>query len=253
MRRVPLSVLLLVSLLIGLAGGLAYAWLIAPGAETNQTPARLNEADRDAYLRLMADSFAADGDRDAAARRLAALGPGGERALLDLLAAGLRSGATTPGDQRLAAMAGALGIDSPAVGLLALPVPLPPATAAPALPPTAVLRATEAAARFALVAREPVCVPGEAIHRLEVTVHDEAGQPSPGVKITVQWPGGEDTFVTGFKAGQDPGYADFDMSPEIVYAVAVGGEAPSAEDLQVVLCPDGQDGGWRLEYEAQAP
>ena len=97
MRRVPLSVLLLVFALIGLAAGLSYAWLIAPGAETNQAPAQLNAADRDAYLRLMADSYAATGDRAAAARRLAALGPDGERALLDLLAAGLRSGATTPG------------------------------------------------------------------------------------------------------------------------------------------------------------
>lgn len=252
MRRVPLPVLLLVFALIGLAAGLSYAWLIAPGAETNQTPAQLNDADRDAYLRLMADSFAATGDRSAASRRLAALGPGGESALLDLLVAGLRNGATTPSDQRLAAMAGTLGIDSPAVGLLAPPVSLPPATAAPSLAPTAAPTA-DVAERFALVAREPVCAPGETVHRLELAVRDEEGQPLAGVGVTVQWSGGEDSFVTGFKAEHDAGYADFDMAPKIVYAVAVSGEAPLADDLQVALCPDGQDGGWRLEYEAREP
>ena len=61
-------------LALGLAGGLAYAWLLAPAA-SSVGPDRLNPTDRQLYLRLVAAAYAADNDLDRAAARLAVVSP----------------------------------------------------------------------------------------------------------------------------------------------------------------------------------
>ena len=50
--------------------GLAWTWLAAPARPSDTTPAALNAVDRAIYLRLVADSFAADGNEGRAAARL---------------------------------------------------------------------------------------------------------------------------------------------------------------------------------------
>ena len=47
---------------------------------------------------------------------------------------------------------------------------------------------------------------------LRIYVRDRIEQGVPGVKITVIWSGGTDTFFTGLKPEFDPGYADFHSS-----------------------------------------
>ncbi len=54
--------LLLMGLLLGLAGGLAYAWLISPVVYVSAGPSRLRDDYQEVYIFLVAQSYALDGD-----------------------------------------------------------------------------------------------------------------------------------------------------------------------------------------------
>ena len=256
MRRISVFTIFFGCLGLGLAAGLAYAWLVAPARPADQTPARLNNTDRALYLRLVADSFAASGDRSIAAGRLAALGESSAADLMELITADLRNGDAGSNTTRLAALAAALQINDPTVDLLASTNPLPPATENPRQVPTIVAGTPESPAEsptYLLTDRLLTCAEGTPVRRIEVLVRDEDGQPQSGQTVTVSWEGGRDEFITGFSGGNDPGYADFVMEPSMAYSVAVATDDPLVTDLRVELCPDGSDGGWRLEFQVQGP
>ncbi len=98
-----------------------------------------------------------------------------------------------------------------------------------------------------------VCDPN-APGMLEVEVYDKAGVPVPGVQIRVTWqPNGLDIFYTGLALEINPGYADFQMAPDIVYAVRAGenGEVVSGLAVQVCTLPDGGgsfQGGMKITF-----
>ena len=65
------SVILVFGLVVGLAIGLIFAWLIAPAGLTNATPAMLRAGDfRDDYLSWVAEDYAQTGDLEQAQRSL---------------------------------------------------------------------------------------------------------------------------------------------------------------------------------------
>ena len=64
----------LIGLALGLAAGLAYAWVISPVEFTDINPAMLVPNERDEYMVLAALAYAADGDLPRAEARLALLG-----------------------------------------------------------------------------------------------------------------------------------------------------------------------------------
>lgn len=245
MRRPPVLLLLFVlCLALGLAGGLLYAWFVAP-PPSSAAPDRLNPVDRDIYLRLTAAAYASDGDRELAAARLAAAGPDATARLATLLTADLSNGRPVAD---LAHLAADLGLDAPAAALLVTPLPLPPATTA-AITARAPLP-TPTAAPVTVISRQPLC-PGEDTRRLVVQVVNEDGQPLPGVAITarrtdVAGSGATSTAIAGFAADSNPGAADFIMQPGAAYAIELDGQS-AADDLQVIACPDGLQGGWELE------
>lgn len=261
MRRSVSLLLFLLCLALGLAGGLSYAWLVAPrpfaSEDANSTlaaaPDRLNPTDRDLYLRLVAAAYAADGDRDRATRRLAAVGPDATAQLAALLAADLADGRPVAD---LAQLAADLNLDAPAVALLAAPPSLPAATADGAIgsdsPATASPTAT--AAPVAGLSRRPLCA-DEATQRLVVRVVDRAGEPLSGVVVTARWKdaAGSDTWstaVTGFATAGDAGTADFTMQPGAIYALEVEGQIV-AEALQLTACADGLQAGWEIELQVR--
>lgn len=229
-------------LALGLAGGLAYAWLLAPAA-SSVGPDRLNPTDRQLYLRLVAAAYAADNDLDRAAARLAAAGPDAGAQLTALLADELRAGRPAAD---LAHLTLDLGLDAPAA-LLPPPQPLPPATSAAVVSPTPV----PTGAVTVVLDRQPLC-PGQATRRLAVNVVDETGTPVVGAVVTARRTdaagAGLSSAFTGFADAGAPGTADFVMEPGAVYALALGGRVV-ADDLGVTVCPDGLEGGWLLVLE----
>jgi hypothetical protein len=88
---------------------------------------------------------------------------------------------------------------------------------------------------------------------LQVQLNDAAGQPIPGIQIRINWPNGEDTFFTGFKPEVSLGYADFLMSPGVIYTLQVVDGSQPVGSLSVVDCTasDGQtyQGGWYLRMQ----
>ena len=253
MRRLPAIAIFIICLVIGVTAGLGYAWLVDPSTPLETTPAKLNPADRETYIRLIAAGFAADNDEEDAARRLAALGPTAKSELIELIVTDMQIGQSSPAAKQLIELAARLNIDAPVVDLLAPPYALPPATAdAPVVTITPPHSPSNAGA-FVLISSEELCAPQVDASRIEITIENSEGNPLPGIVITVTWEGGRNRFFTGFTADQSAGFADFEMEPEVVYSIAVADDSPSISDLQSHLCPDGHAGGWRLAYRLSEP
>jgi hypothetical protein len=88
-------------------------------------------------------------------------------------------------------------------------------------------------------------------------VQTKEGAGIPGSEIWVIWSGGVDRFTTGLKPEIGPGYADFDMTPGLVYAVAVADpKLPVVDLLHAEACfPDEDDSllaSWRLVIVANS-
>jgi hypothetical protein len=103
--------------LLGLAVGLLYGWVINPVEYIDTTPARLRSDYQTDYVLMVAEAYQAEGDLDLAARRLAVLGesppaeivrqamilaaqipyPDSDQELLSLLASDLQTWNPNPG------------------------------------------------------------------------------------------------------------------------------------------------------------
>ncbi len=92
------------------------------------------------------------------------------------------------------------------------------------------------------------------------------GRGVPGVRLRVQWEGGDDGFVTGMKPEVNAGYADYTIAPGKIYQITIGDGMTIVRDLSAPTCPaatpilGGQTpvtgaaggafiGSWRLEFE----
>jgi hypothetical protein len=71
---------------------------------------------------------------------------------------------------------------------------------------------------------------------IQVYVRDAAGYPIPGVDILVKWDGGQEHIFTGLKPELGNGYADFVMTPGVVYSVQINSGSAVAKDLQTPPC-----------------
>jgi hypothetical protein len=104
---------------------------------------------------------------------------------------------------------------------------------------------------FTLKQQEEVCDATLPEGLLQVLVEDEEGEPVPGARISVSWVGGEDSFFTGLYPLISLGYADFIMSPELVYRVRVGTDGDLVGELALPIC-EGEEseyfGGWYLRF-----
>jgi len=126
--------------------------------------------------------------------------------------------------------------------------PEPTRTPLPSLTPTPTL-----APPFVLDKQVQVCNPNLTEPQIQVFINNAAGQGVPGVEIIITWSGGQESFFTGLKPEIDIGYADFVMSPEVVYTLQVSGGGQLILDLLIPECEDtsGQrySGSWRLIFK----
>ncbi|MDX1613748.1 MAG: hypothetical protein R3300_05515 [Candidatus Promineifilaceae bacterium] len=273
LRLTPTSILL-VGLLLGLAAGLSYAWLLEPVAYVGAAPARLSQSYRQEYLRLVGESYLATGDWPGAQARLSRLDdPNLAQTVAEQLEEALRQGRPATELRSLAVLAGRLGVDSPAVALFAAgdpgvvatptlaaaleipptwtPTRQSPSTVTPLASPTAGPTPTPLPV-YRLLRRERVCAADAAATRIEVEILDSTLEPEPGVEVEVRWEGGSDHFFTGYWPDRSLGYGDFSMTGGIVYNVRVADGSPIVDGLRVTDCPNGLQGGWRLTFQNSA-
>ena len=265
---------LLLGLVAGLIGGVAYAWLVAPISTTGVRLADLAPAYQREYIYMVSQAYAADGDWAQAEARLAALQqPAIAQQVVAELEEALRQGAPVAQVRDLAQMAEQLGAQGDALALFAptpeqatptaepsptaepltntspatptlLPTPTPPSPPTATLPPTSTPIPPTATPRptYRLLSQQQLCRATSAVPLLEVTVVDRLLADLPAAEIVVSWEGGSDRFLTGFKAGKPAGYGDFEMVEGVSYGVSLGGEA-AVGGLRAERCESG--GGWQ--------
>ena len=97
-----------------------------------------------------------------------------------------------------------------------------------------------------------VCNPELTEPQIQVFIGDAAGRGVPSVEVQVVWDGGSESFYTGLKPEIDLGYADFTMTPNIVYTLQVEDAGEPIRDLSAPEC-EGEAGSrywgsWRLVF-----
>jgi len=251
----PGSWYLLTAALIGLGLGLIYAWVISPVKYVDAAPAALRADFKDQYRLLIASSYIATGDLGRAQARLALLkdadpvqalnaqaqqlllagDPNHASTVLIMLAGALQPGAVSPTPPPQSAPGSTLPAPTgTATGatFIAIASPTPRPSATPTSTP---------GAPFAVTTQEKVCDPNLASGLLQVDVHDASGRGVPGVEILVTWNSGQEQFFTGFKPQFGNGYADFTMTPGVVYSLQLASNSAQVTGLSVPACP-GQAG-----------
>lgn len=273
-RRISTASLLLIGLILGLAGGLYYAWIVDPVIFVDASPARFSQRYREEYVLLVSQSYMADRDLARAERRLAALDVADTNEVVaDLLNQYVREQKPAHEIQAVANLAQQMGIEEAAVALFAptpmaaaagntsTATPLPQPTATSTITPTATLIPTATLSPtlppsptprpdYQLLNQQRVCDPDNPSPRIEVVTLDAFRAPLPGIEVLVNWEGGSDRFFTGFKPEKGPSYGDFTMSTGTSYTVILAEGSPEVSGLRIETCDNtGLDGGWRLTFQ----
>jgi hypothetical protein len=259
MRRAGL-VILLVTMGLGLAGGLAYAWILSPIDVYDAEPDTLRTHDKLVYLALVGDLYAAQGDLTRAKAELAELGIEAEGSVLTgFIEQHLDAGGTTEEVRNLARLAEALGASGGVLSVFAAEPTLtlePTATAVVGIEasPTAGASRTPVPT-FRLVEQTAVCAEPGSPGQISVWVRDAEGGQLAGVEVVVSWATGQDRFFTGLRPERGEGYADFEMEPGLEYEVSVADyQGESAEgltpELDAGICPTGTLAlEWRVTFQ----
>jgi hypothetical protein len=258
MKRAMLFVLILV-MAVGLAGGLLFSWVLDPVEIRDSAPKSLGPRDKLAYLALIGDLYARDGDLAQAKARLAELDVRAEGpALAALIEQYLDEGGQPEEVRNLSHLAEALGASGGVLQVFAIAPTLSPAPTVVSPQPRASLTPASSptpAPSFRLIEQTALCAQPGQPGRIAVWVQDVAGNGLAGVEIVASWSTGQDRFFTGLRPEQGPGYADLEMAPQVEYEVAVAAYKGDVAEkltsaLQPGVCPVGtvaQD--WRLTFQ----
>ncbi len=247
-------------MIVGIAGGLVYTWVLDPIETYNTKPAALRTGDKLVYLAMIGDLYAYDEDLSWAKARLAELGVEADGVILaGLIERYLDSGGQPEEVRNLARLAEALGARG---GVLLVFAPGP--TPSPELEPTAptLPQATPTSApsptpapSFQLVEQTAVCAAPGQPGRIAVRVRDASGTELGGIEIVVSWSTGQDRFFTGLRPELGVGWADFEMTPQVEYEVALASFRSDVaqgltSELAPGLCPtDTVALEWRVAFQ----
>ena len=145
-------------------------------------------------------------------------------------------GAGEPATQTLAATEGATQNPVPS----GTPLPTRTPTATPGAP-------------FVMREQTFVCDQNLRDPLIQVSVEDTDGRPVPGVEVVVNWEDGENHFFTGVKPDLGMGYADFVMTPSVVYSLRLVAGGEILPDLTPAECETAAGsrywGSWLLKFE----
>ncbi len=270
---------LIVGLILGLAAGLLYTWVISPPEYYDTYPPLLDKPYRTDWIEMTVLAYGAEGNWSRTQLRLQGL----SEAEIRPIAAAALDQAVAAGRplvilQRMAKLAAFYGIDTPAVHIYTgadstVPTPAPtptaqtiPPTSAPtptAIPPTntpfpaptltVATPISPALSEFHIVSQTLTCTttPHIAVslvlsHTITVRRREEVEWlPLPGREVWLLWEDGADRAVTGFNPEMGPGYADFTVAPGQVYKLYI--DVPRGAPLstiQVEPCTAEEGEGW---------
>ncbi len=266
---------LLTGAVLGVAVGLFYSWMISPVEYVDAPPYALRADFKDEYRALVAAAYLYSNDLLRAEDRLAQLKddetaqslamqaqralaeghPEGEVRALGILAMALGDGVTLVAPS-ITPLQATIGItpskESTSTPLLIQPTVIPSISPQPSPThvntvrppqPTNTVQPTRTAistptqgAPFLLNEKKLVCIPDQPLPLIQVDIQDATGQSVPGIELVVSWDGGEDHFFTGLKPELGLGYADFVMTPEVVYSLHLADGSQAVHDLTAAEC-----------------
>jgi hypothetical protein len=93
-----------------------------------------------------------------------------------------------------------------------------------------------AGAPFTLAGQESVCDPNLPDGLLQVLVFNSNRRQMPGIEILITWEGGAENFFTGLKPELGNGYADYIMSPDVIYTLRLRSGSDIASGLSIPTC-----------------
>ena len=282
---------LLTGAVLGVALGLIYSWVINPGEYVDAPPYALRADFKDEYRALVAAAYLYSNDLLRAEDRLAQLKddetaqtvamqaqralaeghPDGEVSALGILAMALGDGvvplaSSVPSTQKIinTTTAGASNstpiIQQPPASPDLTQQASPTLTSTPPAPqltntlkPASTATSTPAqGAAFLLQETKLLCNLDQTQPLIMVEIQDAAEQPMPSIELVVTWDGGEDHFFTGLKPELSLGYADFLMTPGVVYSLRLVDGGQTVNDLTAAEClsDDGSRywGSWMLTF-----
>jgi hypothetical protein len=264
---------LLTGLVLGVAMGLFYSWVISPVKYVDAPPYALRADYREEYRALVAAAFMYSNDLLRAQDRLKELKddnpaqsiamqaqraladgrPEAEIRALSLLATALAKNtipsASTPASpiQATSNPAAAQQETTPSNPMSQITIPT-----STSLPLPTSISPPNSGTPFILQDSKLVCNTDQPDPLIQVEVKDADGQPTPGVELVVTWEQGEDHFFTGLQPELGVGYGDFLMTPNVVYSVHLADGSQEANDLTATECvaEDGSRywGSWLLTF-----
>jgi hypothetical protein len=105
-----------------------------------------------------------------------------------------------------------------------------------------------------LQSRNQICTPRLEEPLLQVQAYDSSGKAVSGVEAVVTWEGGEEHFFTGLQPEKGLGYADFTLTPGVVYTLRLGEGGQAAGEITAAECTVGGErfwGAWLLTFKQQ--
>jgi hypothetical protein len=253
---------LALGVLIGLAAGLYYSWVVNPVEYVDSSPASLRQDFKEDYLALIAAGYAHTGDLQHTRARLSSLKLEDPASALSRLAQSrLAEGQPEAEVLALAQLAAVLGqrpVPNAATDRVAStatpsapsssPTPSPTATRTPTPRPTAT-----PGAPFRLTDQEQVCDLRQGESQIQVRALDASGEGIAGVELLVIWDAGQDHFFTGLKPELGAGYADFAMQPGVTYTLQLRDGDRPITGLSAPDCADDSGvsyaGSWLLTFQ----
>ena len=258
-------------IVLGIAGGLYYAWVLDKRIEVDTEPWQLNEADRANYIIGITLQYNYDGDLGKAVERLLAMKlPGdpiqsvadvacrlattgyvdnssGVRAVRSLMVFYQLQGRSGCADTLVAMSDQLTPIPSIEAATPTLrppatktPTPVPAAQASPT-PQAVIVPSIQPQADYAVADVRTFCSTRFS-GVIEVRVGDFDGNGIPGTGIRVRWENNEDVFFTGLKPERGSDYADFQMEAGKSYTVEVLGGSDPTQPLVAGTCTDPDNG-----------
>lgn len=259
---------LIVGIVLGIAGGIFFAWNIAPVEEFDTVPRQLRMQDKAQYVVAIVLEYNLTADLDTALDRLIELNLPGDDPIeevaniaCDLTSTGYAS--SSSGLRAVRAMmsfyqslqrsgcaddllpANSTPIPSSLEFTAPTPTLAPPASKTPT--PIGTIFPTETASsvvfptntnsrQFEYFVQSTFC-DVELTATIEVRVVDFDGLPLPGQPIRVRWNTGESLFFTGLKPERGLDYADFQMEEGKQYVIEMPGLSdPSPTPLSAEPC-----------------
>ncbi len=270
---------LIIGLIIGISGGLYFAWEVEQLEEFDTVPRQLQIEDRQRYAVAILLEYNQTNDLDTAIQRLVELNLPGDDPIqavaeiaCDLVSTGYASNNSGlravrvmmtfyQNLERSGCADDLLPIDSTpipdrVVGVAATSTLPPPASKTPTpvgtiiptpTPQSVALPTTVNNRQFNYFVQSTFC-DEELSNLIEVRVVESDGiTPVPGQPIRVRWDAGESLFFTGLKPERGADYADFEMDVDTQYVIEMPGLSdPSPIPLSAESCIDPDTGGSAL-------